>query len=224
MKINNKDIEQQYSAIVTSFTVGPPEVNNSFFTVGMKRILVSSQINPLSLQLQLFFEDKDNMSLFIRDVSGECIIEDDGDSFIYQCYLNDKQPVAYSHVGCDMYSATYSFSAVRMKRLRKYNLLKERNIINLDSLIVSPCRYTIGIKEDLNNLVVGGYVVKNLKAGGKLILDGFEQRIVYNSSNKFSDTTLKDNVFPHLKPGINEIVIDPIAKLDVVLEVYPLWM
>lgn len=223
MKINGRNIDR-YNAIVVSFVVGPPEITNAFFVSGMRRIPTSCEIKPREIKLQLFFEKEENASAFLRDIIDGCVIEDDGDRFIYQSYLNDNMPVNYTNVCDKMYMVVYTFTAIKMKKLKKYTLAKSVNSINVDSLLPSPCRYVVDVLDHIELLKIGGYVVKNLEAGNHLIIDGMAQNVVCDGLNKFKDTELNNNVFPILTSGNNTISIEPFDKVKAVVETYPIWL
>lgn len=220
MKINKRNIEQ-YNAILMSFVDSPSTISNEFYTSGMRRLLIGQEINPKIRILKLFFENENDISRFIAEIKDGCII--DYDHFVYQCFLADTNPITYKHVSGVMYEVTFNFSTIRMGHEQTHTL-SGNSSINVNATHDSPCIYNIDVLESVDTINVGGYIIKNLQAGDHVIIDGFEQTVKCNSVNKFGDVTLKNNMFPMLKPGVNHISITPTDKIKVKLKVYPIWI
>ena len=122
-----------------------------------------------------------------------------------------------------MYEVKFNLSTIKMAHEQTYTL-SHGTSINVNATHDSPCIYYVDVLEDVSQINVDGYIINNLVAGDKVVIDGFEQTVKCNNENKFFDVKLKDNVFPMLKPGINHLAVTPADKIKVRLKVYPIWI
>lgn len=220
MKINKRYAEQ-YNATFMSFVDSPSTISNEFYVKGIRRLLIGQEIKPKTRTLELFFENENDISKFVAEIQNGCII--DFEHFVYHCFLSDTNPIVYNHVGCGMYEVKFNFSTIKMGHEQTYTINKEATI-NVNATHNSPCVYYVDILDDVNQINIGGYIINNLVAGDQVIIDGLDQTVKCNGENKFSDVELKENVFPMLKPGINNLHVAPAEKIKVKLKVYPIWI
>lgn len=220
MKINKRYVEQ-YNATFMSFVDSPSAISNEFYVKGIRRLLIGQEIKPKVRALELFFENENDISRFIAEIQNGCII--DHEHFVYQCFLADTNPIIYNHIGRGMYEVKFNLSTIKMGHEQIYAIGQETSI-NVNATYDSPAIYYVDVLEDVSQIDVDGYIINNLVAGDKVIINGFEQTVKCNNENKFSDVKLKDNVFPMLKPGINHLQVAPVDKIEVKLKVYPIWI
>lgn len=220
MKINKRYVEQ-YNATFMSFVDSPSTISNEFYMSGMRRIVIGQEINPKTKTLELFFENENDISRFVAEIKNGCTI--DFEHFIYQCFLSDSNPITYNHIGCGMYEVKFNFSTIKMGHEQTY-ILSQQTTVNVSATHDSPCIYYVEVLEDVSQINIDNYIINNLIAGDKVIIDGFEQTVRCNGENKFSDVILKNNMFPMLKPGVNHLSAMPADKIKVKLKVYPIWI
>lgn len=73
----------------------------------------------------------------------------------------------------------------------------------------------------INGLANDPIIIKNLKQGKKIIIDGKEETVLEEGINKFDDTDLWE--FPFLMPGNNEIILSK-NSCDVVIKYEPRYL
>ena len=97
---------------------------------------------------------------------------------------------------------------------------------NGDNYITIKGTYKAGIRYEITphyngEIAVGGYTIRNIHSGKKIILDGENMLITEDGKNKYSDAMFTK--FPNLEPGDHIITVSN-TTADVVMYYSPVYL
>ncbi len=214
MIVNKIDILTKYNAILTERNIQACEIItfNDWLDNSADPIKLAQEKNKYSsINIKLYIEGENENEVLIKisEILGICksgTIKFKDINYYYNFFIESHEEELISDFA---YTLTLNLKAT-------YKILKENKItftdcikkINMQGNIKTPCIIDIIPSIDLVDLTIKGLsndpiVIKNLKQGKKVILNGEEGTITQEGENKFSDTDLWE--FPTLAPGLNII-------------------
>lgn len=216
MRINNNPLEM-YGGIFISFTYMPPSINRNLQSNDYHHIMVSETIEPKAMDLVIVFENTEDPGRLLCELRKHSILEID-DGYQYDVLLS-KEPEVF-HIGCQNYKVTYHLSTIKKGSMRRFNLMSTENRITIKGTYKTGIRYEITPRYN-GEIAVGGYTIKNIHTGKKIILDGENMLITEDGNNKYSDAMFTK--FPCLEPG-NHIITVSNTNADVVMYYSPVYL
>lgn len=220
MHVNNKDFDY-FGMKVYSFTYQPLSMSAIIFKSDNDLHFVHGgfTIEPKPMDLICSFKDKENISEFLKSITENIpTVIDIDDGFRYECWYKGGN----SHVNevwNNLYKVTFPFLVIqKSKTLKKVTLqATENKVVNSGTY---KCPYILEIfpKTDISNLTVDNFIIKNLRANQKFVIDGDKKKVYDQYGNRFSDVEFLNNKFPFLKTGINKIQISNIQNVEIVIK------
>lgn len=182
------------------------------------RYKVSTQERTLEME---FFSEVDIsrfMAELLKQSSSELDIED---GFIYEIALKDN--ISTSRICDGYYSVSIPLYAIQKGHFIKLRLKEGQNLVKVRGTYHPACIYKMIFKQNVDSFSFAGHQIRNNKRNDCVILDGIHKTITRNNANCFKDVELKENAFPYLQLGLNDIdVSDFIA--DIFLEYYQIYL
>lgn len=243
MTINNTDIAE-YGARLLEYSVGGTEITRVtgnaysanipklFHTdFGQRQITVTIVFRPkfqqydgIVAKLHSLALQKSAFDAKISNGVAEILLPDD---FYYRCILTSTGSEVTDGESLEV---TYTLSGIRHKPLVKI----KGKTIQCASTVKTDCKITatVGAKwiegtmmallinhltEDYNS-----FLIKNLKAGDTVVIDGMNCTVTKNGQNIFGDTNII--IFPYLRPGKNEFEEMTGQDCTFVTEYYPTFI
>lgn len=217
MLINNIDIKTKYNAILNEKKISSSKTNLNleWLKGALTPICLDEETNFCSIECKFTFEaNSENeftfkFSEFSKDIA-KCILKFDNINMLYKSYIQDvKEPIRIS-----LYNWEFTCKWIGYKFTNEItvNMNREKTkTINIEGNIKTPCILEIIPTIEMIDLTINGVandpiIIKNLKQGKKIILNGEEGTVTECGINKFKDTDFWE--FPFLLPGINNIKVD----------------
>ena len=216
----------EFNMKINSFTYQPFATNCEIFQLegSIRPTLGKKVLTPKPMQLVAEFRSKKDISDFIAELLNhdENIIDID-DGYYYRCYLSKlSQPVDEYWQG--WYRVKISLLVIQEGSRRRLMLNKVDNQIIVAGNWQTECVYEITPTSNMESVNIDGHIIKNLYANRTVYLDG-EMKKIYTivEPNKYLDCNLKQNSFPILSPGRQNINISSTA-VKVVLKYTPIFV
>lgn len=216
MRINNRKLND-FNGIFVSFTYVPSSLNMNIGYYPNRHILIGKVLTTKLMQLVIVFESDKDIGEFAKEIYGHSVIDID-DSYKYDCIITDTP--ATHHIGAGIYQMTYILSAIKKGNERSLKLARNNNLVDIDGTGDCGVIYEIVPRYD-GEISVGGYTVKNIHRGKKIVIDGINMTIEEDGVNKFIDSNLKK--FPELVPGKQFISVSNL-NADITLRYYPIYL
>lgn len=219
MKINNKSINRFHMKI-NSFTYQPLGIECNVFQPdrSIYPIYGKPLLKPKEMSLEAEFRSKLDISNFMAEVinTKELLIDID-DGYLYKSYFaGSSVPVDEYWQG--WYRITLPFLVIQTKHEMIIEFNDLENFVDIKGNIEAECKYIILPLVDMNEFIIDGIKVRNLKANNKFVIDGVLKK-VYTSTeqNRYFDCVFPKNKFPSLTPGVQKIKIsDKRAKVKLI--------
>lgn len=220
MRVNNKTFEQ-HGMKVYSFSYQPLSMSSVIFAsdIGLNIVHGGFETNAKQMNLICLFRDKLDISKFIQDITENVpSIIDIGDCFRYESYYQgSSSPV--SEIWNGYYKVTFSFVVIQQSRnINKITLKSIQNRIINSGTYECPCIIEIIPSIDIQQITIGDYIVNNLKANQKFVIDGIKKKVYDSAGNRFSDVEFRNNRFPFLKTGLNKIGVSDLENVKIIIK------
>lgn len=217
MKVNDKPFSY-YKMKVYSFEYQPLNMSANIYKSDISTHFIHGGFSVETKQMNFVgqFRDKNDISKFIQNITENIpSIIDIGDNYRYESYyLGASNPSDEFWNG--WYKVSFPFLVIQQSRtVTKLQLKQLSNTIRNSGTYECPCVIEIVPRVDISSYTVGNYVVKNLKANKKFVIDGVSKRVHVDNQNRFGDVEFKDNKFPFLKTRNNIIELSQINDVDV---------
>lgn len=220
MRINNK-MFSQFNMKVYSFSYQPLSMSSNVFKsdMGLNLIHGGYTIEPKQMSLICLFRSKLDISKFIQNITENVpTIIDIEDGFRYESYYTGSSSPS-DEVWNGWYKVTFPFEVIQQSReMHKITLKNAYNKIYNQGTYECPCIIEITPQQDIEKIKIGDYVIKNLIANQKFVVDGIRKKVYSNDINKFADVEFKNNRFPFLKTGINIMEVSSIENVSIVIK------
>lgn len=214
-KINKKHIKD-FSAHVVAFDYQSMQVSN-VYTDSLIPILVRQGVKPKKYSLVMDFVSQQDISRFLAEAIRKFELRID-DGYVYHCYLDDTPSVQQE--GVCSFTLTLSLLVLQRGEEHKISLKTGDNLITVNGTYDVGIRYEI-VPRNNGDITIGGYTIRNIRVGKKIILDGENKVILEEGKNKYSDAMFTK--FPSLSPG-NHIVEVSGANADIVMYYIPIYL
>ena len=214
-KINKKPI-RSFSASIAAFDYQPMQISNTY-TDSMLPILIKRDMKPKRYDLVMDFISQNDISRFLTEAIDRFELRID-DGYVYTCYLDGVPSVQQE--GVCSFTLTLSLLVLQRGEERRFTLKNGDNYITIKGTYKAGIRYEI--KPHYNGeITVGGYTIRNIHSGKKIILDGESMLITEDGKNKYSDAMFTK--FPSLEPGDHIITVSN-TNADVVMYYSPVYL
>ena len=187
----NKKPIGSFRASIAAFDYQPMQMSNTY-TDSMVPILIKRDVKPKQYNLVMDFISQQDISRFLSEVIDRFELRID-DGYVYTCYL-DGVPSVQEEGVC---SFTLTLSLLVLQRGEE--IVPHYN----------------------GEITVGGYTIRNIHTGKKIILDGESMLITEDGKNKYSDAMFTK--FPSLEPGDHIITVSN-TNADVVMYYSPVYL
>lgn len=185
-----------------------------------KKIEIKLYINNANDDIAL-----NNISNLVKQFQ-KCIVKFDDVSFYYDCLIVGSNVERIENI-----LGAFTVEIELKGYAYKDYIIETANRVSTKTINVPGNQNTPAVVEiipsiDIIDIVLTGLsdspiIVKNLKAGKKVILNGEDGTVLENGVNKFSDTDTWE--FPYLKPGANTITFSK-ANCDITIKYKPRWI
>lgn len=211
---------------INSFMYQPLQVEVENFTVdgSIMPIFSSPTFKPKSMKLIAEFSSKLDISNFMAEILGHSknLIDVD-DGYLYHCYFSGSSTPS-SEYWNNCYRVEFEFLVIQTGILIQKSLPKVANLVINKGNYKSECTYVIKARQDLSSFTIGNVLIRNIKAGDKVIIDGMMKKVYsQRERNKYGDCIFYDNTFPCLQPGQNMINRDD-GDVEVLVFYYPVYI
>lgn len=213
-KINNNPIES-YHGSIASFDYQPMQIESTY-TDNVFPLLVKRDIKSKKYILVMDFVSQYDISRFLSETINKFELRID-DGYVYTCYLDS---IATKQEGVCSYTLTLALLVLQRGEERRTILVKTENRITIKGTYKTGIRYEITPRYN-GEITVGGYTIKNIHTGKKIILDGENMLITEDGNNKYSDAMFTK--FPCLEPGDHIITVSN-TNADVVMYYSPVYL
>lgn len=216
MRINKKRFDD-FNMKVNSFTYQPLTSDIAQFQPegSIYPIIGKTTLKPKDMNFVAEFRSELDISNFMAEVLNhkENLI-DIGNGFLYHSFFNGTTtPVNEYWQG--WYRITIPFKVIQTGKERVISLGGNSNIVMIAGNWRAECIYEIIPEKDMDSITINGTTIRKLFNGRKVIVDGVKKKIYSTTEpNKYSDCVLKNNAFPIISPGRQEVsVSDTNAKV-----------
>lgn len=214
MLINNIDV-RNLGAILMEKNIQSSSIDSSYVWTdnSLLPIFSKQKFNFVSLEVRLYVKGsnesdvKSKVSALISK-SKECILNFE-DDFYYKSFLINSS--IENTLKKETRKLTLSFVAYSYKDqiVETMNRITSKTI-NVSGNTEAPAILEVTPSIDLIDLTITGLaedpiILKNLKAGKKIIVNGEDCTVTVDGVNKYGDTDMWG--FPKLKPGSNNITV-----------------
>lgn len=219
MRVNNRTFEQ-FGMKVYSFSYQPLSMSSIVYLGDVDLSVVHGGFETSAKQMNLIclFKDKLNISKFIQNITENIpSVIDIDDCYRYESYYKGAStPV--TEIWNGWYKVTLPFLVIQQsKGVRRIELKSLQNKILNSGTYKCPCIIEIIPSED-TDITVGDYVIHNLIANQKFVIDGNKKKVYDSSGNRFSDVEFLNNKFPFLNTGMNIINLSTVENVKVVIK------
>lgn len=217
MIVNDIDILTKYNAILTERNIQACEIVtfNDWLDNSLDPVKLALEKNKYSsINIKLYIEGKNENEILtkISEIlnickSGTIKFKDINYSYNFFIETHEEELIADFAYTIELtLKSTYKFLNENKVSFTDYT----KNI-NMQGNVKVPCIVEIIPTIDLIDLTINGLandpiIIKNLKQGKKIILNGEDGTITQEGKNKFSDTDMWE--FPFLLPGTNIIKLN----------------
>lgn len=219
MRVNNRTFEQ-FGMKVYSFSYQPLSMSSIVYLGDVDLSVVHGGFETSAKQMNLIclFKDKLNISKFIQNITENIpSVIDIDDCYRYESYYKGAStPV--TEIWNGWYKVTFPFLVIQQsKGVRRIELKSLQNKILNSGTYKCPCIIEIIPSED-TDITVGDYVIHNLIANQKFVIDGNKKKVYDTTGNRFSDVEFLNNKFPFLNAGMNIINLSTIENIKVIIK------
>lgn len=219
MRVNNRTFEQ-FGMKVYSFSYQPLSMSSIVYLGNVDLSVVHGGFETSAKQMNLIclFKDKLNISKFIQNITENIpSVIDIDDCYRYESYYKGAStPV--TEIWNGWYKVTFPFLVIQQsKGVRRIELKSLQNKILNSGTYKCPCIIEIIPFKD-TDITVGDYVIHNLIANQKFVIDGNKKKVYDSSGNRFSDVEFLNNKFPFLNAGMNIINLSTVENVKVVIK------
>lgn len=182
------------------------------------------------VKIKLLIEDTNEDSA-LNDISNlikqleKCVIKFDDLSFYYSCTITNKK---HEQITIGRYTLDVELKSGYAYKdyITEIASRIASKTINIPSNQETQAIVEITPSIDLIDIVVNGLskdpiVIKNLKQGQKVIINGEDGTVTCNGINKYGDTDLWN--FPKLVPGANTLSFSQ-SNCDITIKYRPRWI
>lgn len=220
MKVNNKTFEQ-HKMRVYSFSYQPLSMSSVVFKgdIGLNIVHNKFETNAKQMNLICLFRNKLDISKFIQNITENVpSLIDIGDCFRYESYYQGStSPV--NEIWNGYYKVTFPFLVIQQsKTMKKITLRSMQNKIINSGTYECPCIIEITPSVDFQQITIGDYIINDLKANQKFVIDGIKKKVYDHTGNRFNNVEFKNNRFPFLKTGINQMNISTFENITVIIK------
>lgn len=229
MLVNNIDIAN-FKSILLKKTIQTSEIiiYDDWLRQAITPLYIGKQEKYKQVKLQLLIEDIDDENC-LNDISNlvkqfeKCVIKFEDLSFYYDCVIVNK-----NH---ERKTSSFYLLDVELKGFAyKSELIEVANrilskTINVPGNLEIPAIIEITTSIDMIDIAITGlgepFIISNLLAGQKVIVNGEDCTVTENGVNKFAD--FDGWGFPRLIPGSNVITFDKVST-DINIKYKPRWI
>ncbi|MDU1412765.1 MAG: phage tail protein [Clostridium sp.] len=207
------------------------EINNYWDNNLLEPIIINDErktYKALTMKIDILCKNADELekmkSSLIKELQVSTIKFDDITTK-YKGFISDSPSYSYISKGNEIMTVkmlVYSFDDEIEETLNKVsakNINVKGNIIVPAILEVTPSINLIDLK--INGLSEDLIVLKNLRQGKKIIVNGEDGTVIEEGINKFGDTDMWE--FPRLKPGLNTVKVNA-NSCDITVKYKPRYM
>ena len=216
MLINNSSANVKYNMVLNEKKISPSKTNCNlqWLKGALTPILLDTETKFCDIECKFTIEalTEDEFEFKFSELNKEiieCVLKFDDINRLYKCYIQSmKEPVRITPYNWEF---TCSWVGYKYKDEIVVDIKKELSkTIDVKGTLKTPCILEVTPSVDLIDITINGLandpiIVKNLKQGKKIIIDGKEGTVTEEGINKFKDTDLWE--FPFLNPGVNNITL-----------------
>ena len=225
MKLNKKDLFEEYGARITQFTEQPLFMSKEvFYPKGkLMPVVLDKVVQAKQMYLELDFRDKDLISKLFPELVEEFVLELDYEpEYEYRCQvLNMGNNVVMD----DYESYTVGFDVLVVKEKPDKNVILQsldEQFIENEGTYESYAKYTITATVDVENVVINDIVIKKIMSNETIIIDGKTKLITFGDGNNAFDRC-KLYSFPKVKPGMSKVVMRNFENVIVQVSYKPVF-
>lgn len=232
MLINNSNANAKYNIVLNEKKISPSKTdcNLQWLKGALTPMLLNTETKFCDIECKFTMEANtedefwQKFSEFNKDII-ECILKFDDINMFYKCYIQGaKEPTRITPYNWEF---TCNWIGYKYKNEIVVEIKKEfSKPIDVKGTLKAPCILEVTPSVDLIDLRLDGLandliIIKNLKQGKKIIIDGKEGTVLEEGKNKFEDTDFWE--FPFLTPGPNTITLSK-NSCDVVIKYEPRYL